>query len=341
MPRSLDELMLAFIDYAGLFPPAKLPLEPALRNFATYRNGVRSHMLGRFICPAGRLVELDACAGELFRADEPPRRSSKLALPVSALGSSGLDAECFATGLVGDVEAMRAFMEAHDGRAITEAIETRLPGSVVTNRDGAATQALVRQTADTVRSLDAHLPAGAVQVFLEIPFLGEWRHNTRSAISAVAAYNAETSATDHGNPVGVKIRTGGAKASMIPSTEQVAFFIHNCREKQVRFKATAGLHHPLRHDSSELDVETKMHGFHNVFGAAILSHALEFPESTLREMLEDESSASFSFDDQGLRWHDHSASSDQIARTRREFAISFGSCSFTEPIEDLQKLGLL
>ncbi len=342
MPRSVDELMLAIIDYAGLFPPATLPLEPALRNFATYRNGLRSHMLGRFICPAGRLVELDACAGELSRADEPPWR-------FSALGSSGLDAECFAAGLVGDVEAMRTFMEAHDdlqapahrGRAITEAIETRLPGSVVTNRDGAATQALVRQTADTVRSLDAHLPAGAVQVFLEIPFLGEWRHNTRSAISAVAAYNAETSATDHGNPVGVKIRTGGAKASMIPSIEQVAFFIHNCREKQVRFKATAGLHHPLRHDSSELDVETKMHGFLNVFGAAILSHALEFPESTLREMLEDESAESFSFDDQGLRWRDHCASSDQIARTRREFAISFGSCSFTEPIEDLQKLGLL
>lgn len=321
--------MLAIIDYAGLFPPAKLPLEPALRNFATYRNGVHSHMLGRFICPAGRLVELEACAGELFRADGPPWR-------FSALGSSGLDAECFTAGLVGDVEAMRAFMEAHDGRAITEAIETRLPDSVVTNRDGAATQALVRQTADTVRSLDAHLPTGAVQVFLEIPFLGEWRHNTRSAISAVAAHNAE-----HANGVGVKIRTGGVKASMIPSIEQVAFFIHNCREKQVRFKATAGLHHPLRHDSSELDVKTKMHGFLNVFGAAILSHALEFPESTLREMLEDESAESFSFDDQGLRWRDHRASSDQIARTRREFAISFGSCSFTEPIQDLQEWGLL
>ncbi|MCH9035313.1 MAG: hypothetical protein IID42_12565 [Planctomycetes bacterium] len=135
---------------------------------------------------------------------------------------------------------------------------------------------------------------------------------------------------------------------MIPSTEQVAFFIHNCREKQVPFKATAGLHHPLRHDSSELDqqagsagVKTKMHGFLNVFGAAILSQASDLPESTLREILEDESAESFSFDDHGLRWRDHRASSDQIARTRREFAISFGSCSFTEPIEDLQKLGLL
>ena len=336
MPCSVDEFMLAIIDYAGLFPPAKLPLEPALRNFATCRNGVHSHRLGRFICPAGRLGELDAYADELFRADEAPWR-------FSALGSSGSDAESFAAGLAGDVEAMREFMEAHGGRAITDAIETRLPDSVVTNRDSAATLALVRQTADRVRSLDAHLPAGTVQVFLEIPFLGEWQLNTQSVISAVAAYNAE-----HANAVGVKIRTGGVKASMIPSTEQVAFFIHNCREKRVPFKATAGLHHPLRHDSSELDqqagsagVKTKMHGFLNVFGAAILSQASDLPESTLREILEDESAESFSFDDHGLRWRDHRASSDQIARTRREFAISFGSCSFTEPIEDLQKLGLL
>ena len=340
MSRSVDELMLAIIDYAGLFPPAKLPLEPALRDFSTYRNGVHSHMLGRFICPAGRLGELGAYADELFRADEPPWR-------FSALGSSGLDAESFATGLVGDVAAMRAFMEDRGGRAITEAIETRLPDSVVTNRDGAATQTLVRETADTVKSLDAHLPDGTVHIFFEIPFLGEWRHNTRSAILAVAAYNAETASTQSGNPVGVKIRTGGVKASMIPSIEQAAFFIHTCREKQVRFKATAGLHHPLRHDSSELDqqagsagVKTKMHGFINVFGAAILSHARGLSESILREMLEDESAESFSFDDQGLRWRDHRASSDQITRARREFAISFGSCSFTEPLEDLQKLGL-
>ncbi len=355
MPRSVDELMLAIIDYAGLFPPAKLPLEPALRNFAAYRKATHRRMLARFICPAGRLVELDAHAGELFRADEPPWR-------FSVLGSSGLDAECFAAALVGDVEAMRAFMEAHDDlragfacRAITEAIETRLPDSVVTNRDGAAKQALVRQTADTVRSLDALLPTdtvglqtdavglqtGAVQIFIEIPFLGEWRRNTRSAISAIAAYNAETAATEHGNPVGVKIRTGGVKASMIPSIEQVAFFIHNCRENRVPFKATAGLHHPLRHDSSEVDVKTKMHGFLNVFGTAILSHALGLSESILREMLEDESAESFSFDDNGLRWRDRRASSDQITRARREFAISFGSCSFVEPIEDLRKLGLL
>lgn len=329
MPRSVDEFMLTIIDYAGLFPPAKLPLEPALRNFAAYRKSPHGRMLARFICPASRLGELDSHAGELFRSDEPPWR-------FSVLGSSGLDAESFATGFVGDVEAIRRFMEAHEGRAITDAIETRLPDSVITNRDGAATLALVHHAAETVKLLESHVPDGTVRIFFEIALVGDWQANTQSAISAVATHNAE-----HAGEVGVKIRTGGVKAEMIPSTEQVACFIHTCRESRVPFKATAGLHHPLRHDSLEVDVKTKMHGFINVFGAAILSFAGRVSESTLREMLDDESAESFSFDDQGLRWRDHRASREQITEARREFAISFGSCSFTEPIEDLQKLGLL
>ena len=152
----------------------------------------------------------------------------------------------------------------------------------------------------------------------------------------MAAHNAKQA-----NPVGVKIRTGGVKASMIPSAEQVAFFIHQCRENQVPFKATAGLHHPLRHDSAELDVETKMHGFLNVFGAAILSHALDLSESIVHEMLVDESADSFSFDDGGFRWREYGVTSDQITQARKEFANSFGSCSFVEPIEDLRTLKLL
>lgn len=321
--------MLGIIDYAGLFPPTKLPLEPALRNFAEYRKGSHSRMLARFICPAGRLSEVDVLAGELFHSDEPPWR-------FSALGSSGLDAESFGSGLVGDVAAMRAFMQAHEGLAIADAIETRLPGSVVTNRSTDATQALVGQTAASVTKLDSILPTGRVQVYFEIPFLGEWRPNTRSAISAVAAHNAQ-----HSDSIGVKIRTGGVKASMIPTIEQVAFFIHTCRENGVPFKATAGLHHPLRHDSAELDAATKMHGFLNVFGAAVLSHALRISEPVFREILEDESAESFSFDDGGFTWRDHSVTSAQIALARREFANSFGSCSFVEPLEDLKTLKLL
>jgi hypothetical protein len=50
------------IDYAGLYPPASLPLETVVQNFATYRNGAHGWMLGRLIVPVEKLAELEAQA---------------------------------------------------------------------------------------------------------------------------------------------------------------------------------------------------------------------------------------------------------------------------------------
>jgi hypothetical protein len=50
------------IDYAGLYPPASLPLETVVRNFATYRSGAHGWMLGRLIVPVEKLAELEALA---------------------------------------------------------------------------------------------------------------------------------------------------------------------------------------------------------------------------------------------------------------------------------------
>jgi hypothetical protein len=50
------------IDYAGLYPPASLPLETVVHNFATYRSGAHGWMLGRLIVPVEKLAELEALA---------------------------------------------------------------------------------------------------------------------------------------------------------------------------------------------------------------------------------------------------------------------------------------
>src|SRR5436190_17389433 len=71
MRRSLRVLLEGVIDYAGLFPPAKLPLDQALRNYARYRHEPEGWMLGRFVCPASRLVELVPFHEELFAAGPP------------------------------------------------------------------------------------------------------------------------------------------------------------------------------------------------------------------------------------------------------------------------------
>src|SRR5205823_2641505 len=61
----------------------------------------------------------------------------------------------------------------------------------------------------------------------------------------------------------------------------------------------------------------------------------------VRDLIEDEDAGSFLFGDDGLRWHTHRASVTEIEFARRSAVVSFGSCSFDEPRDDLRELGLL
>lgn len=141
-----------------------------------------------------------------------------------------------------------------------------------------------------------------------------------------------------------KVRTGGLTPEAIPHSNQVADFLHAAAARRLPFKATAGLHHPLRclrpltyaADSPR----AFMHGFINVFLAAALAwHGEE--RGVLIDLLHEVDVLAFEFSDAQVKWHGRSITTAQIESTRREFAHSFGSCSFEEPVADLQQLGLL
>jgi len=135
-----------------------------------------------------------------------------------------------------------------------------------------------------------------------------------------------------------KIRTGGVTNDAFPPAAQIAHFINRCAERGVPFKATAGLHHPIRCVKPltyEPDAPTgTMHGFVNVFMAAALP---QYAETIVMEA----DARAFEFGDDAASWRGHSVTTEAIARVRSEFAISFGSCSFEEPIADLKELGWL
>ena len=141
-----------------------------------------------------------------------------------------------------------------------------------------------------------------------------------------------------------KVRTGGVTPDAIPSSEQLAEFMIACRKHQVPFKATAGLHHPLR-SVHRLTYEEDspvgtMHGFLNVFLAASwIYDGLELQDAV--ELLEERSEASFLFADDEVRWQSKLLPIASIIKARKHFAISFGSCSFEEPVDDLKSLRLL
>jgi hypothetical protein len=135
-----------------------------------------------------------------------------------------------------------------------------------------------------------------------------------------------------------KIRTGGVTAEAFPAATHVAGFIRRCAAHGVAFKATAGLHHPIRClkplTYAANAPRGTMHGFVNVFLAAAL------PEHAESILTEDDPHA-FTFDDDAAAWRGHAVHIEDLVQLRREFAISFGSCSFEEPIADLKELGWL
>jgi hypothetical protein len=140
-----------------------------------------------------------------------------------------------------------------------------------------------------------------------------------------------------------KIRTGGIAPYMIPTTRSVAEFLALCASARVPFKATAGLHHPVRSPrplTYEPDSPVAvMHGFLNVFLAAALAYSGAHA-SELLPILDSQNADEFVFEDQCVLWRDRAFTTQHLAAVRSEFATSFGSCSFTEPVEDLLALGI-
>ena len=140
-----------------------------------------------------------------------------------------------------------------------------------------------------------------------------------------------------------KVRTGGTTTDAFPASDHVARFLATCLREAVPFKATAGLHHPLRGEYP-LTYEPgsacgRMYGFLNVFLAtAFLAAGLDEAEACL--LLEESDPNAVTFSRTEAVWRSHRLPVDRLAESRR-FLTSFGSCSFREPIDDLTALGLL
>jgi hypothetical protein len=151
-----------------------------------------------------------------------------------------------------------------------------------------------------------------------------------------------------------KLRTGGIVEEAFPSVENIAAFIVRCAEFGVPFKATAGLHHPLRCFHSLTyepnSREGMMHGFLNLFTVAAIAwgelrSGKVASRVVLATCLADRERANWHFGDDALTWggEEEPIQIDVacLRSMRSEFALSFGSCSFEEPLQDMHELDLL
>jgi hypothetical protein len=251
--RSLRILLESLVDYAGLFPPAALPMGKAVENYARYREGDYAWMLGRFIVQAAHMHEV-------------PKE-----FPMSVIASP-------------------------DSIPHTDVVE--LTGAPASGR-------LARRPPAPVIYVETKTISG-------LTFIQE-------------------------NHLRAKIRTGGITHDAFPNVEFIANFLRECESRHIAFKATAGLHHPIRcHKPLTYEANAPtgtMYGFINLFMAAGLTEHAE-------EILKEEEPHAFEFDEHGAAWRGHHINIDGLHKLRKR-AVSFGSCSFDEPIADLQELGWL
>jgi hypothetical protein len=302
LPASLQALLTKSIDYAGMFPPCSLALEPALQNQAQYVRSDNSWMLGAFVLP----VEQFDAARQLLSEFDPLHP-----LRVAALGAKTANPDGFLEALENADAAIRSLSSNVDLVAISH-LEMFLPHDV-----------------DSALLEEAKSIIGDLPVFWEAP-----PERAQQIIALLAEHNSDVDVATFG----YKLRTGGVTADAFPTSAQISEALVTPATHQLPIKFTAGLHHPIRQFRDE--VKTKMHGFLNVLGAAVLAAEHRWDAHQTSIMLEDENADSFLFTDDLFAWREWKIDIERL-KYRRKFVTSFGSCSFDEPREDLRALNLL
>lgn len=316
--RAIQTLLGSAIDYASLFPPAQLTLSAAAEAFTRALTGPRSWLLGRFVCPATKLPDLSRAAAALMpgtHATSGYREHADVSEPwrLSVLVDSAAD-----------LETIDAFNDHHSredhGLAFADAVELK-------PADLAQLDAMLDQVPEDFFA------------FFELPppdrLPGQ---DPRGFVAALADSGAAA-----------KLRTGGITADAFPTPEFVAAFLSACRAAEIPFKATAGLHHPVRGTHAltyEHNAPTcTMHGFLNLFLASALLHSGKIDQPQTAALLADTTLASPAnpvvATDVGLTWRKHILDITDLARAREVFCLSFGSCSFDEPEAELKSLDLI
>lgn len=213
------------------------------------------------------------------------------------------------TGGAGNVAGV-ARLAARDGRP--------LAGIEVALRD---LDDLAGNARRVVAAVDAARGAGDldedVPVYVELP-QADPTHGWLAAADEVAAAELR-----------LKFRTGGVDAHLFPDARRLASWIDAALDRETPFKCTAGLHHALRHTSPE---GFEQHGFLNLLVATAAADDMA-PADRVAALLDER-------DPDPVLAAVRDLGDERLARARRWFT-SYGSCSVTEPRDDLVALGLL
>jgi hypothetical protein len=302
MRVTLDARTAAFaglIDYAGLFPPASLSMGEAVAEYLEAGRGATRWVTGRFLSRSSQLEELAAVTAATLRRGEHPWQIGMI-----------VDMSPGAAAALG-----REFQREMAPAMSITATEAKLAAPAVTDAGSLI---------DTLATIDRDMA-----IFVEVDSAGSMEQQLHSVSTALR---------DRGRAGGAKLRCGGIDPDAFPSVETVATFIWEATMLSLPFKATAGLHQPIRHHDPDLDVWR--HGFVNLLLACAACDGGEDMTTVTRIIGETEPSA-FTFTSMAASWRGIAFPGSALRRARRSGMVAYGSCDLAEPIDALVGLGYL
>lgn len=315
MSTSTQAFLRDLIDYAGMFPPAELPVDKALRQFRTALLSDWGWIVGRFVVGAHRLEDLQPFI---------PDFSPSLPLRCAVVGIQAASHSDSLANLAKDLETISRWQMRYDGTSRIDRLEVSLPPKA-------------NQTAVIIDTIATCIGGSPIEVFVErdLPSMTpQWDASTLELLDGLAEYNAH-----HGTRFGFKLRMGGTTPGAFPPPERVAAILSASRNRRLPLKFTAGLHHPFRTEHGGQGMA--MHGFVNLFFAAMAAYSHPVDCTVLTEILYDMDSRHFEFRPVDIAWKHISLTARAIGEIRSAYVRSFGSCSLDEPINDLTQLQVL
>jgi hypothetical protein len=330
MKASFKAFMGNLIDYAGLFPPANLSLDRAFKNYINYKQESDAWILANFICPVHLLEQLIPYRHTL---QEKNQEISITVLPAVVEMRSN-----YSSIFEKNIQDIADFLSKMKKNARIDAMEIRIFPTLLNQETHPALHHFLAGLGETLISAGIE----GVKLFFELQQSAGWIDSVKEFTEQIALFNqsmAENKKLTTMRPAGLKLRCGGERPENIPSLDEVSNTIRSCVVSGIPFKATAGLHHPLRHFDNDLN--TTVHGFFNIFGAALLAYQHQLTVSEIQSVIAEKDPAQFLFDDNSFRHKEWRMDLNQIISLRNNRVISFGSCSIDEPRQDLIQLDLL
>ncbi len=324
VPPSLRTLLGDILDYAGLLPPAALTFPRALQNYADYRDEQEAWMLSRFVLPVHQLSDLTPHRQLLSRG--APYR-------FSVLGTGGPERDTFLDAFDRDLDVLDTFDAEYGGRSQVDVMEVPLPDVLVGKERAAIDEFLTEVDRRLIQTGTAKL-----DIFFHLPLTAPSVEPLPDLCAALADHNSQQ-AYPARSTMGLKLRCGGRAPEDVPDAKHVAALIASCRDAGIPFKAATGLQRPIRHYDDGLD--TEMHGFLNLFAAAVLAAEHQLDPEHIQTILLEETSSNFRFKKESFSWRNLSASLEGIRHAREHLALSFSSCEFEDPIDNLREIDLL